>query len=127
MFFPGAASSNATRWPHISDGFYASSSSFSVSHTCRAQGRRCRAFGHGTVMIVMGRLGGGRRRVARRDSRISRKRAVETRSIVVHDLHGPHHIVVFVVENMAVPYVTRSRRRIERECVLSREQVRFLH
>src|SRR3974377_1357054 len=92
-----------------------------------ASGHWHRVLGRGLLMIVMGRLGSDRRRVARRDFRVSGKAAVEARSVVVHDRHRPHHVVVFVVENMAMPYVTRADRRIEREGVLSREQVCFGH
>ena len=38
-------------------------------------------------------------------------------------LHRAHHVVVLMIENMTVPYVTRARGRIKRERILAGKQV----
>src|SRR5215472_7297884 len=79
-------------------------------------------------MIMVSRRGGGRRYIARGYvSRRLRERAVESRQVLKRNHHRTHHVVVFVVENMAVPYVTRPCRRVKRECVLTGCQVCIVH
>ena len=41
----------------------------------------------------------------------------------IRHLHRAHHVVVFVIKNMAVPYVTRARGRVKRECIFTGKQV----
>ena len=43
----------------------------------------------------------------------------------IRDLHWSHHVIVFVIKNMAVPYVARPRGRVKRERILAGKQVRF--
>src|SRR5260221_4701049 len=81
--------------------------------------------------MIVGRLVGGRRWVAGCVDGVSRRavdhcRAVETRQVLKRDDHRAHHVVVFVIEDVAVPYVTRTCRRVKRECVLPGRQVRVV-
>src|SRR5260370_9979990 len=55
------------------------------------------------------------------------EQAVETRQVLESNHHRTHHVVVLVIENMAVPYVTRSCCRVKRERVLSGFQVGVVH
>ena len=40
--------------------------------------------------------------------------------------HRPHHVVVFVIEDVAVPDVAWPRRGVERKRIEARNQIRFL-
>src|SRR5260370_6479191 len=93
----------------------------------RVLGGDCRfSFFHFAPIVHVVLVGDLTCRVRRGASR-RLEQAVETRQVLERNHHRTHHVVVLVIENMAVPYVTRSCCRVKRERVRSGVTVGVLH